>query len=70
MAADTGDLVEGAALEVAVLLMRVEGPYEVEGCSDRTRVWGQVQTGIEEDLDGRLGGGSCGSVAGRIGGAV
>ena len=70
MAADTGDLVEGAALEAAALLTRAESPYEVEGCSDRTRVWGQVQTGIEEDLDGRLVGGSCDSVAGTIGGAV
>ena len=70
MAADTGDLVEGAALEEAALLLRVEAPYEVVGCNDRTRVWGQVQTGIEEDLDGRLVGGSCGSVVDTIGGAV
>ena len=67
---DTGDLAEVATLEVAAPLGRTEDPYEMEYCSDQTRVWDQAQIGTAVNLDGRPVEGSYDLVVGTTGDAV
>lgn len=57
-------------LEVAALPTKIEGPCEMEYCSDQTCGGARAQTGIELTLDDRLVGGSSDLFADTSGGVV